>query len=351
MMKTKGYIIVGGGYAAMFYAHRLIKNNKSFVVFYDGERGASQVSAGIINPVVLKKFTTFWKAAEQISALEETLEEMKQYTKESFLIKAPIHRIFHDEQEKKLWLKKYDENPKLKHFLSPNFSYIEGVENPFGTGMVEHSARLDVNNFFHSMLGYLQEQGCLIQEKFIYDRLDMKQSVYDGIRFKNILFAEGIKVRENPYFNDLDIRSNKGHHINIKLSKAVDSSLTIKKKHFLFSNEQEFCYYGGTYDRENTNEGIDEKAVSQLEQGLSEFYKHDYELLSAHYGFRPTVKDRRPLVGRHRYYDNMFIFNGLGARGILNGNYFSELLYQNIEHNVPLPEEVGVYRFNANNQS
>ena len=63
-MKNVEYIIVGGGYAALFFAHQLIKNNKSFVLFSDGKKSASQVSAGIVNPMVLKKFTTFWLAQE-----------------------------------------------------------------------------------------------------------------------------------------------------------------------------------------------------------------------------------------------------------------------------------------------
>lgn len=105
-MKNVEYIIVGDGYAGLFLAHQLIKNNKSFVIFSEGRKSASQVSAGIINPVVLKKFTTFWKAQEQIDFLKDSLNEIKSYTGENYLINAPIHRIFHDENEQNLWLKK-----------------------------------------------------------------------------------------------------------------------------------------------------------------------------------------------------------------------------------------------------
>ncbi|RZJ51329.1 MAG: FAD-binding oxidoreductase, partial [Chryseobacterium sp.] len=63
-MQNVDYIIVGDGYAALFFAHQLTKNNKSFVIFSEGRKSASQISAGIVNPVVLKKFTTFWLAQE-----------------------------------------------------------------------------------------------------------------------------------------------------------------------------------------------------------------------------------------------------------------------------------------------
>jgi thioredoxin reductase len=79
-MQNVDYIIVGDGYAALFFAHQLIINNKSFVLFSENKKSASQVSAGIINPVVLKKFTTFWKAQEQIDFLKNSLKEIEGYT-------------------------------------------------------------------------------------------------------------------------------------------------------------------------------------------------------------------------------------------------------------------------------
>jgi len=37
-MKNVDYIIVGDGYAALFFAHQLILNNKSFVVFSEQKK-------------------------------------------------------------------------------------------------------------------------------------------------------------------------------------------------------------------------------------------------------------------------------------------------------------------------
>jgi glycine/D-amino acid oxidase-like deaminating enzyme len=36
-------------------------------------------------------------------------------------------------------------------------------------------------------------------------------------------------------------------------------------------------------------------------------------------GVRPTVKDRRPLVGTHAEYSAIHILNGLGTRGVMLG--------------------------------
>lgn len=343
-MQNVDYIIVGDGYAALFFAHQLIMNNKSFVMFSENKKSASQVSAGIINPVVLKKFTTFWKAQEQIDFLKKSLTEIEGYTGENYLIDAPVHRIFHDENEQRLWTKK-SENEELSRFLDKNFDLLEVVKNDFRSGKVNQSARLNVSGFFKGLFDFLEVRHHVIKEKFEYSEIDVQHSIYKNIQFRNILFCEGIGVKENPFFSHIPLQPNKGHHIKVKLSKPVSGNITIKKKHFLFSLQNGLYFYGGTYDREQLHHNIDDSAVEQLKKGLAEFYPYDFEIDEVNFGFRPTVKDRRPIIGRHAEHQNFYVFNGLGARGILNGCYFSKSLYDFIEENIPLHEEVSLDRF------
>ncbi len=344
-MKKTDYIIVGDGYAAMFFAHRLITAGKDFLLFSEGKKSASQISAGVINPVVLKKFTTFWKAQEQIDNLKTALTDMEAYLGKNFFVNEPVHRIFHDENEKALWQKK-SQTVELKPFISNDFKTFNGVNNPFGTGEVLQSARLDVTNFFSKMFDYLSQKNHLVKEKFDYSQLYPKEGMYREIGFNKIIFAEGMGVKENPYFGTIEVQPNKGHNIRVALSKDFSIKETLKKKHFLFPLG-DLHYYGGTYDRGQIHTDIDENAISQLENGLREFYPYNFEIVEKNTAFRPTVKDRRPILGRHSEHENLSVFNGLGARGVLNGNYFSEILYRHIEYGEPLPAEVDLQRFQA----
>lgn len=343
-MKNVDYIIVGDGYAGLFFAHQLIRNNKTFVLFSEGQKSASQVSAGIINPVVLKKFTTFWKAQEQIDFLKITLKEIENYTGENYLIDAPIYRIFHDENEQSLWLKKSG-NDDLLYFLDKNFDHLKVVKNDFLSGKVNQSARLNVNGFFTGLFSFLEKNEKLIADKFIYSDVDIERSTYQDFTFKNILFCEGMGVKHNPFFSEIPVNPNKGHHIKVELSEKIPENITIKKKHFLFPLNEQRYFYGGTYDREQLHHEIDDSAVEQLKKGLTEFYPHPFEIKEVNFGFRPTVKDRRPIIGRHSDYHNLYVFNGLGARGILNGCYFSKSLFDFIEKDIPLDKEISLERF------
>lgn len=343
-MKELDYIIVGDGYAAFFFAHQLIINNKSFFLFSEGIKSASHVSAGVINPAVLKRFTTFWKAKEQIEALKLTLDEIEKYTGKNYLVEEPIVRIFHDEKEKELWLKK-SKTEALQEFLSSDFISLPTVSNPLGSGKVNHSSRLDVYNFFKDLKSYLSENHLWKNEKFEYEHLNPETSTYKDIKAKHIVFAEGMGVKQNPFFKEIPVHQNKGHHLKVKLSQNLDTSYTFKKKHFLFPVDNGLYYYGGTYDREQIHHEIDPSAVEQLTRGLQELYPKDFEVEKIEFGFRPTVKDRRPIVGNHAEYPHLHVFNGMGARGILNGNYFAKELFEHIEYGKPIHPEVDLKRF------
>lgn len=343
MSRKVDYIIVGDGYAALFFAHQLIKHGKTFVLFSSEHKGASQVSAGVVNPVVLKKFTTFWLAAEQIDFLHFTMDEIKNYTGENYLIDQSIHRIFHDVNEKELWLSKTDTD-ELRPFLSSKFEKVGMINNPFGTGEVVQSSRINVAGFFDGFFDYFKKYDILIKKQFDYSLL--KENAYEDLTFKNIVFCEGMGVRSNPYFSDIQVIANKGHHIKVKLSQKLDNEYTLKKKHFLFPLNEEVYYYGGTYDPNEREDKIDDFKTEELKEGLASIYPHPFEIVAVNYGVRPTVKDRRPILGNHPEHQNYFIYNGLGARGILNGCYFSKELYEHIENGKKLMPEVDIKRFN-----
>ena len=60
---------------------------------------------------------------------------------------------------------------------------------------------------------------------------------------------------------------------------------------------------------------------------------------------RPTVKDRRPLVGQHQNYKNLYVLNGLGTRGVMIAPYVANKLFQYIENDEPIDPEIDIKRY------
>ncbi|WP_379965377.1 NAD(P)/FAD-dependent oxidoreductase [Epilithonimonas sp. UC225_85] len=337
------YIIVGGGFAGFFLAHHLQKNNKSFVLFNGQQISGSHISAGVCNPVILKRFSTFWKSKEQMDYLETIFSDIETYTGNNYIINEPVARIFHDKAEKVQW-RKNSLKEDLEPFLDNDFINLNGVENPLESGIVKNSCRIDVENFFKDMFDHFDTTGNLINESFDHNSIDIENSIYKNFKFKGIVFCEGIHTKDNPYFNTIPVLPNKGHCLEVKIEQALDPFI-IKKKHFLFSLSDNRFYYGGTYDRFDRTEEIDPEFIEELETGLKAFYKGNYSITKIKTAFRATVDDRRPILGSHPEFHNLKIFNGLGARGVLNGTYFSKVMFDYLENQIDLDPEIDVKRF------
>jgi len=342
-MTNVDYIIVGGGFAAFFLAHQLQMNQRSFVIYNGDQISGSHISAGVCNPVILKRFSTFWKSGEQMDYLETIFSEIQSYTGRNYLIHEPVARIFHDEAEKMQWLKN-SEKDELKSFLNKDFIKLSSVENPLGSGIVKNSCRIDVENFFKDMFSHFQSNDNLINESFDHTKIDIDSRIYKDFRYTDIVFCEGIHTKDNPFFSEIPVLPNKGHCLEVKIDKAVDPFI-IKKKHFLFSLSGDRYYYGGTYDRFDQSLDIDPEFVKELENGLQSFYTGEFSITKVRTAFRATVDDRRPILGTHPIYHNLHIFNGLGARGVLNGTYFSKVMVDFLENKTDLDPEIDVKRF------
>ena len=70
-----------------------------------------------------------------------------------------------------------------------------------------------------------------------------------------------------------------------------------------------------------------------------------FEIIDQEAGIRPTIIDRRPLIGIHPRIDKLFILNGLGTRGSLLAPYTATALYDFIEKQIPIDKEMNISRF------
>ena len=67
-MKEVDYIVVGLGIAGISFCEELENNHKSFIAFDNDKVTSTKVAAGVINPVVLKRFTPVWNAKLHVSS-------------------------------------------------------------------------------------------------------------------------------------------------------------------------------------------------------------------------------------------------------------------------------------------
>jgi glycine/D-amino acid oxidase-like deaminating enzyme len=104
---------------------------------------------------------------------------------------------------------------------------------------------------------------------------------------------------------------------------------------------------GATYKWKDKTSIPTEASKQELVEKLQKFLKLPFEVIDHVAGVRPTVTDRKPLVGTHPGYSSCHVLNGMGSRGVMIGPITSEQLFHHIEEKQPLPQEISIDRFRA----
>lgn len=341
------YIIVGCGLAGISFCEVLKANQKTFLVYDNNSQQSSKVAAGLYNPVVLKRFSGVWKAKEQLDIAMPHYEHIENQLNTKVDYKHKIYRRLNSTEEQNKWFTASDK-PDLEPFMSTQIVKNDNlhVDAPFGFGEVLKTGRVDTDKLISVYKNDLKKSNSLIEEAFHHDELEFIEEdiIYGDVKAKHIIFAEGYGVKQNPFFNDIPLNGTKGEVLTIK---APDLRLddAIKSAVFIISVGEDLYRVGATYERNDKTNTPTKEAREELLSKLETFIKCDYEVVDHRAGIRPTVKDRRPIIGIHSEYKNLYILNGLGSRGVMIGPYVSKKLFNFIENNQPLDKEIDINRF------
>lgn len=347
MELLRDYIVVGFGLAGMSFCEQLERQNKSFMVFNDHSQQSSQVAGGMYNPVILKRFTLAWQALEQLSYALPFYESLEKKLGDSFVEPLKLYRRFASVEEQNSWFEALDK-PGLDGFLSSDIlpQITPEIDSPFGLGSLKGTGRIKVGKLLNAYTNYLESRGDLLKESFDASLVQTTDSgiVYKGVKAKRIVFATGYGLCENPFFNYLPLTGTKGELLKIKCP-SVQLHGIVKSGVFLLALGNDEYYVGATYEWKDKTQLPSVKGKEELLSKLKKFLKADFEIVEQIAGIRPTVVDRRPLVGQHPVYSQMYVLNGLGTRGVLVAPTVSKQLLDFIEKGIEIDPEMSIARF------
>ncbi|MEC3905555.1 FAD-dependent oxidoreductase [Tamlana sp. 2201CG12-4] len=344
---TIDYIVVGIGLAGVSFCEYLKANNKTFIVFDNASQQSSVVAGGLYNPVVLKRFTSVWKSKEQLDIALPLYAKIENELHVKLDYKIPVYRKFASLEEQNDWFTASDK-PLLSEFLSEKIikNNNDHIDAPFGFGEVLKTGRIDVKTMIEAYKADLRNKDVLFEEPFDYETLYMANNKvsYKDLYATNIVFSEGFGVTQNPYFKNVPLNPAKGELLIIH-APDLKIDYVLKAGAFLIPLEGDKYIVGATYEWKDLSHKVTESARSELLFKLKKLIHCDFEVVDQVAGVRPTVKDRRPLVGAHHIHKNMFILNGLGTRGVMIGPYVAEQLYNFIENGISLEKAIDISRF------
>lgn len=341
------YIIVGLGLAGLAFAEELVSANKSFIVYEDNSQTSSLVAGGVYNPVILKRFTPVWKAKEQLEVAIPFYKRLEEKFNAKLDYQFSTRKVFKSIEDQNNWFAASDK-PMLSEFMNPKIfnNQIEGIVGDYGFGEVYKTGRVDTHLLVASYRDYLQKEKKIRFDKFQHNEIQFSENeiTYQDISAKRIVFCEGYGLKENPFFNHLPLNEAKGETITIH-APDLKVDFLVKSTLFVLPLGDDLYKVGATFNWKDKTSLPSNEGKNELEEKLKKVINVSYKIVDHSAGIRPTVKDRRPMVGVHPKYSQLIIFNGLGTRGVMIAPSLAPQLFSHLEKETALDKEIDIKRF------
>jgi glycine oxidase len=347
-MKTD-VLIIGQGLAGTLLADHLLDSGASVHVIHDPDlSSSSRVAGGMINPVTGKHLAKTWMVDQLFPYLKNYYKRKEKELDSRFYYEIPLYRPFKNEQQKQQFIQAIQKHGLEDWcFASVESKYPENLLfNPLGGIETKGSGRLDVSAFLDTMAHKWLSEDRLSYRKFNCENLSFTSEgfTYEGIQSKRIVFCEGFHGVNNPFFSWLPFNPVKGETLDILLpDQKIDE--IINQGVWIMPLENEHYKLGATYSWHELNDQPTEKARNELLTKINSLVKTPVIPVSHKAGVRPATKDRRPFLGEHPENKNMFVFNGLGTKGVSLGPFFAKEMTEYLLNGKELNSETTIERF------
>jgi glycine oxidase len=347
LLQMIDYLIVGSGLAGISFSEIALQNNKSILVLDNNSQNSSKIAGGLYNPVILKRFSEVGQAKEHLLIMKDFFSILEKKLDCVVHFEMPILRKFFSIEEQNNWFTASDK-VNLTPFLSTNLisRKYSSIDSPFGYGEVLQTGYVDTASLLLKYKEFLIKNQLFREESFDYSLLQEENGGvrYKDIQARHIIFAEGFGMHSNPYFKELPLDGTKGELFTVKVPQ-LNLDVILNTSVFILPLGNDLFKIGATYNWDDKTDIPTEEGKAELIEKIKEIISCDFEIVEHFAGVRPTVKDRRPLVGTYSNHDSIHILNGLGTRGVMLGPAMAKALFENIENNIPLDKAIDIKRF------
>ena len=346
---TYDYLLVGQGLAGSLLYWSLTKQGKKvFIIDKFNPSSSSNVAAGIIHPVTGRRIVKTWMADVLIPTAEIIYKEIENEFNEELYFRKNILELIHSVKEQNDWNAKSTSEELKNYFSAEDTSdlYKDILTDAPKKISIAKAGWLNVARMIQLFRQQLSVMKCLMDKEFNHDALFLTGDgiTYKNIRAEKIIFCEGYRAIQNPFWKHLPFLPAKGEVLTIRSDQLkLDHILT--KTIFILPIGNNLFKIGSTYSWDELNEIPTEKAKQDLLNQFEKITNVSYEVVDHKAAIRPTVKDRRPFIGLHPDYPQVGIFNGLGTKGVLLAPYFANHFGEHLDGKSEIILEIDVKRF------
>ncbi len=341
-LQEKKIYIIGQGIAGSVLAFLLYKKGYHVRIIDDGHiSSSSAVAAGMWNPVSFKRMSQSWLSDDLLPIAGEIYRDMENILGSSFYHPMELVKIFPDNKSANAWDEHSDSSELSRYLTSKEDEEVkQQFVQPYGHGIVQYSGWLDIKGFLNSIGNYFRSNNLLTISSFGEDEKNQLLSIEPNAL---IIMATGWKNTE--LFSDrVKIIPNKGEVLTIE-SRELHLSRIVNFGKFLIPLGNNQFRLGATYDWNKVDIQPTEKGKETMLNNLKNHFSKPVTVVNYLSGYRPTTRDRRPIIGLHPDNSRLGFFNGFGSKGVTLIPYFALHFIQYLEKELPLMKEVSVLRY------
>tara|TARA_B100001540_G_scaffold285476_1_gene278552 strand:+ start:2007 stop:3068 length:1062 start_codon:yes stop_codon:yes gene_type:complete len=343
-------IIVGQGIAGtVLYDHLKDKFKNILIISNTKFVDSTEVASGVYNPISLRRCVLSWKINQIMPISLSYYQKLQKKINKKIIFPLDIIKLFFNKSDLDMWKIKKN-NTEVGTYIKDIYNRIEhkNLNKNLGGALISPAGYVDINLIRRFFLNKMKKKNIFLNEKFDHSKLKISRNKiqYKQIQAKKIVFCEGDRGSVNPFFKEKMFNPCKGEVITIKTSEKFFSRHILSKEVFVLPKEPNVFQIGSTYDRDYISRDKTVHAKDFLTKKLDKILNLDYKIISHKSSIRPTVIDRRPIIGSHKKHKNMYIFNGFGSKSVTLVPYFAKLFSYNLLINEPMITEVNPYRFN-----
>lgn len=326
-LMDKKLLIVGHGLAGCVMAMSCYRRKVPFQLIGHTMPGeASMASSGLIAPITGRRYVKAWKIDEFLAKAKDFYHWTESLLGSSFFFPVEIVRYLPHQEGRMAWERRLDDPEYTEYISSKKYEDLDRLGKPYG--ILTGGCRLDTPGWIHAVRSFLSTNGLFeeLGEPYTTD------PAYDG----QVIYATGAV---DPAFDERII-PNKGESLLVRMP-GWHIKAAVKEEVFIMPLEiPEKFWIGSYYQPWPDNPIPSEEGKNRILESISKVYRGDMEILAHMAGVRPTVNDRRPLIGSMPGHRGSFMFNGMGTKGTSLAPYWADQLISYIQGETMLPPEV-----------
>lgn len=342
-------IIAGGGLAGIHLALAMVRQGlHPLVVDQPDPHSSSRIAAGIINPITGRRFALTWlydglePAFTDVYPYWEKEWKTRFFTRLNIYRSVPGNKLVNDLDAKLM-------DPAYQRYCrkmgADETKVIRKIINWKPPGYIMKGYQLDTRKFLDHAIAYLTDRRMYVQGQYEIPKGEPEPgpAIFRKYTSDKIVWSTGAAIVHHPFFSWVRMNPNKGEILHLDLPDyQLDK---IVKQSAFFVPLPDGGIWVGSYnswdfpDSTPTPDGLD------YLKSKADILQKPFTVAAHHAAVRPTVEDRRPVLGQHPGHAGLYLFNGFGSKGSSLIPYFATQMVAHIFQGGTIHPEADIRRF------